>query len=76
VNKRTTLATTKKNHLSVSNYYAKMCNYADELVAACAALHNDELVAFLLIDLNEDYNPVFTAVIARVDLIKPADLCA
>jgi hypothetical protein len=69
------LATTKKNHLSVSDY-AKMCNYADELAATGAALRDDELVAYLLVGLNEDYNLVFTVAIARVNPIKPADLYA
>jgi hypothetical protein len=33
VNMRIALATTKKLHLSVTDYYAKMCQYADELAA-------------------------------------------
>jgi hypothetical protein len=70
------LATMKQNHLSVSNYYAKMCNYADELAASGATLHDDELVAYLLTGLSEDYNPVFTAVLTRIDPIKLADLYA
>jgi hypothetical protein len=64
------LATTKKNHLSVSYYYA------DELVASGAALHDDELVAYLLPGLNEDYNLVFNTIITHIDPIKPADLYA
>ena len=74
VNTRIALATTKKNHLSVSDYYAKMCTYADELVASGAPLRDDELVAYILAGLNEDFNPVFTAVVARVDPIKPSEL--
>jgi hypothetical protein len=74
VNTRIALATTKKNHLSVSDYYAKMCTYADELAASGAPLRDDELIAYILVDLNEDFNPVFTAVVARVDPIKPSEL--
>jgi hypothetical protein len=76
VNMCIALATTKRNHLSISDYYAKMCNYVDELAASGATLHDDELVAYLPADLNEDYNSMFTVVIARVDPIKPADLYA
>jgi hypothetical protein len=74
VNTRIALATTKKNHLSVSDYYAKMCTYADELAASGAPLRDDELVAYILAGLNEDFNLVFTAVVARVDPIKPSEL--
>jgi hypothetical protein len=28
------LATTKKNQLSMTNYYTKMCQYADDLAAS------------------------------------------
>jgi hypothetical protein len=71
---RIALATTKKNHLSVSDCYAKMCTYADELAASGAPLRDDELVAYILAGLNEDFNPVFTAVVAQVDPIKPSEL--
>jgi hypothetical protein len=53
-----------------------MCNYADELAASGAALRDNELVAYLLTGLNEDYNLVSSAVVARIDTIKPTDLYA
>jgi hypothetical protein len=34
------------------------------------------MVAYLLADLDSEYNPVFTAVVARVDPISPSDLYA
>jgi hypothetical protein len=68
------LATTKKNQLSVSNYYAKMSAYADELAASGTPLRDDEFVAYLLAGLDEEYNHVFTAVVAQVDPIKPREL--
>jgi uncharacterized membrane protein YgcG len=76
VNKRIALATTKKNQLFVSDYYAKMCHYADELAASGTALRDDELVAYLLAGLDAEYNSVFTAVVARVDPITPSELYA
>jgi hypothetical protein len=76
VNTCIAVATTKKKNLSVSDYYAKMCNYADELAASGAALRDNELVAYLLTGLNEDYNLVSSAVVARIDTIKPTDLYA
>jgi hypothetical protein len=49
----------------MSDYYGKMCQYADELAAIGAPLRDDELIAYLLAGLDEDYNPVFTAVVAQ-----------
>jgi hypothetical protein len=74
VNARIALATTKKNHLSISDYYSKMMHYADELATSGALLHNDELVAYILAGMEEYYTPVFTAIVARVDPISPRDL--
>jgi hypothetical protein len=74
VNTRIVLATTKKNHLSVSDYYAKMSSYADDLAASDSPLRDDELVAYLLVGLDEEYNPIFTVVVARADPITPDKL--
>jgi hypothetical protein len=70
------LTTTKKLHLFVIDYYAKMCQYADELAATGAPLRDDELVAYILVGLDEDYNAVFTAIVARIDPIPPSVLYA
>jgi hypothetical protein len=76
VNTQIALATAKKNQLSLSDYYAKMSHYADELAASGAPLHDDELVVYLLAGLDEDFNSVFTAVVARVDPMNPSELYA
>jgi hypothetical protein len=76
VNMWIALATTKKLHLSFTDYYSKMCHYADELAATGAPLRDDELIAYVLAGLNEDYNPVFTAIVARTDPITPSELYA
>jgi hypothetical protein len=76
VNTRITLATTKKNQLTVSHYYAKLTQYADELAASSAPLRDDELAAYLLAGLDEAYNAVFTVVVARVDPVSPSNLYA
>jgi hypothetical protein len=52
INTRIALATTKKNQLSVSDYYGKMCAYADKLEASGAPLcDDDELVTYFLASL-------------------------
>jgi hypothetical protein len=73
VNKCIALAITKKNQMTVSDYYAKMCQFVDNLAASGTPLHEDELVAYLLAGLDEDYNPIFTIVVARVDSISPSE---
>jgi hypothetical protein len=70
MNKRIALVNTKKNQLSVTDYYSKMTQYADELAVSGSPLHNNELIAYLLAGLDEEYNPVFTVVVARVDPIR------
>jgi hypothetical protein len=76
VNTCIALATTKKNQLSVSDYYAKMMHYADELAASGVPLRDDKLIAYIHAGLEEDYNLVFTAIVAQVDPISPSDLYA
>jgi hypothetical protein len=77
VNTRIVLATTKKNQLIVSDYYAKMCQFVGDLATFVGApLRDDELVAHLLAGLDEDFNPVFTTMVAQVDPITPSELYA
>jgi hypothetical protein len=42
---------------------------ADELTASDTPLHDDEVVTYLLAGLDEDFNLVFTAMVAWVDPI-------
>jgi hypothetical protein len=74
VNTQIALAKTKKGASSVAEYFAKMRGFADELGAAGKPLDDEEFVSFLLTGLDEDFNPLVTAVVARSDLITPGDL--
>jgi hypothetical protein len=67
---------TKKNQMTVTDYYTKMSNFVDDLAASGAPLHDDEFVVYLLASLDEEYNPVFTAIVARTDPISPSELYA
>jgi hypothetical protein len=53
-----------------------MTQYADDLAASRSPLCDDELVAYLLAGLDEEYNSMFIVVVARVDPISPSDLYA
>jgi hypothetical protein len=54
VNTHIALATTKKHQLSVSDYYAKMSQLADDLAASGTLLRDDEFVTYLLAGLDEE----------------------
>jgi hypothetical protein len=69
VNTRIALTTTRKNQLSISDYFTKMQSYADEMASADAPLTDEELVSFILAGLAGDYNPVFTTIVARTDSV-------
>jgi hypothetical protein len=70
------LATTKENHLSITEYYSKMRSLADDMASTVAALRDDELVSYILVGLNEEYNFVYTVVVTRVEPITPSELYA
>jgi hypothetical protein len=53
-----------------------MTQYADDLATSGSPLHDDELVTYLLIGFNEEFNLVFTDIVAHVDPISPSDLYA
>jgi hypothetical protein len=66
----------EKNQMTVTDYYTKMSNFVDDLAAFSAPLHDDEIVVYLLASLDEEYNPVFTAIVAWTDPISPSELYA
>ena len=60
--------------MTVADYYAKMRGYADEMASAGNPLSDEELVSYLLAGLDEEFNPVFTSVVARVGAITPGEV--
>lgn len=64
VNTRIALATTQKGTMSVTEYTSKMKSLADDLACAGKPIDEEELVRYILTGLDEDYNPVLTAVLA------------
>jgi hypothetical protein len=66
VNMRIALAMKKKNQTLATEYLSKMSQYGDELMAFGSPLRDDKFVAYLLAGLDEEYNPVFTAIVAWV----------
>jgi hypothetical protein len=71
VNTRLQLVTTQKGHLSVAEYINKMKSLAEEMVTAGRPLEDVELIEYILVGLNQDYDPIAPAIIAHTE---PASL--
>jgi uncharacterized membrane protein YgcG len=76
MNTRIALATLKKGNMSANDYVAKMKALADEMAGAGKPISDDELVGYILMGLDEEYNPLVSAIITRVEPIGYGDLLA
>lgn len=74
VTTRIALATTKKGNMSMDEYFTEMKSLADDMAAAGKPLDDDELVGNILTGLDHDYNPVVSAIVARVEPISVNEL--
>ncbi|WVZ64106.1 hypothetical protein U9M48_013673 [Paspalum notatum var. saurae] len=74
VNIRLALTTTQKGTSTISEYYAKMKALADEMATAGKPLEDEELVAYILNGLDADFNPIVSALVARVEPITLGEL--
>ena len=63
---RTMLINAQKGNQSVSSFFAAMRGLADELVAAGKPIQDDELISYILHGLDQDYQPLVSALDARV----------
>jgi hypothetical protein len=68
VNSRIALATTKKGELSIVNYITNMCTLGDELAIAGKPLNDNDLISYILVGLDFDYNSVVTMRVAKENL--------
>lgn len=60
------LATTVKGIMTVAEYVAKMKTLADEMASAGKTLEDEEIVSYILVGLDLEFNPVVSAVATRV----------
>jgi len=73
VNTRIALATTRKGDMSISEYITKMKSLADEMASAKKKVDDEELVSYILAGLDEEYNSVVSALLARVEPVSVAE---
>lgn len=74
ISTRMALATASKGTSTISEYFTKMKSLADEMASVGRCLEDEELVSYILTGLDHDYNPVVSAVAARVEPILVGDL--
>jgi hypothetical protein len=76
VNTRIALSTTRKGNLSISKYVGKMCAFADDMASSGKPLDDEDLVSYILVGLDEEYNSVVTTLVARSDTVSLAEAYA
>ncbi|WVZ68483.1 hypothetical protein U9M48_017417 [Paspalum notatum var. saurae] len=74
INTRMALATTQKGNLSVAEYVSKMRILVDEMASAGKKLEDEDLVSYILAGLDEEFNPLVSAIAVRVQPITVGNL--
>lgn len=69
-----TLSTTKKGNMSVVEYYTKMKDFGDDVAGIGRPLNEGDLVVYIIIGLNEEFESLVLVLIARVQLIGMEEL--
>ena len=73
-NIRTSLVNAQKGNKTVTTYFAEMRGFADELAAAGKPLQDDELISYILHGLDMDYQPLVSALDARITPVSLDEL--
>jgi hypothetical protein len=64
----------KKGVMNITKYVTKMRVLGDEVKAMGKPLKGDEMVAYILNSLDRDFDPIVSAILARVELITVSKL--
>ena len=68
------LATASKGNSTINEYFVKMKGLVDDMASAGRKLEDVELVSYILTGLDLEFNPVVSAVAARVEFCS-SDCC-
>jgi hypothetical protein len=71
---RVELATVKKRDLSAADFFRKITGLASELAAADAPLRDEEVLAYLLAGLPDDYDPFVTSITTKSEPLSLDDV--
>lgn len=74
INTRMALATAHKGSSTAAEYFTKMKGLADEMASAGKKLDDEDLVSYILASLDIEYNPLVSAIAARVEPISLGEL--
>lgn len=74
MNVRLALITMKKGNLLVSDYVGKMKSFADEIATVGKSMDSDELIAYILNGLDEDFDPVVSVLVAKTESVIVAEV--
>uniref|UniRef100_A0A453B4K2 Retrotransposon gag domain-containing protein n=1 Tax=Aegilops tauschii subsp. strangulata TaxID=200361 RepID=A0A453B4K2_AEGTS len=72
----TALINAQKGNQSVAAYFASMRGLADELASAGKAIQDDELISYIIHGLDMDYQPLVSALDARITPVSLDELFA
>jgi hypothetical protein len=73
---RMKLASTRMGDQSMASYFARMKEYADEMMTTGKKLEDDDNVSYILIGLYAEYNDLVENVSSRTDPISLSNLFA
>jgi hypothetical protein len=71
---RVELATSKKCDLSAADFFHKIMGFANELAAANAPLHDEEVLAYLHAGLPVEYDPFITSMMTKSEALSLDDV--
>lgn len=74
LNTRLALAAAQKGNQFVTDHIGKMWTLGDEMDATGRPLNDDELVDYIITGLNMDFNPIISALVARMESVSVSEL--
>lgn len=74
MNVRLAMTTTRKGTMSITDYFAMMKGYADEMAAAGKPLEDEEVVFYICNGLDAEFNPAVTSLVTWVEPISVSEL--